>query len=183
MVMKQSNTRHKVKFSIYRIRSQLYCDDELVLALRINSVYIAIMKYIWASILLLLLVGGGFAFSSYLRLAHEEQLVATAQLRNRDRKEHLRTLVSAIKQYMSDHNKQAPGILDSTQKNICRTDVKVDCTDLVDLSKLTEEYLVTLPIDPLVSSGASTGYAIQIDGNIITVKAIYAEDEDVSISF
>jgi hypothetical protein len=53
----------------------------------------------------------------------------------------------------------------------------------VDLSKLTEEYLVTIPIDPLVLSGSSTGYAIRKESDIVIVDAPFAENEDISISF
>jgi len=141
------------------------------------------MKFVWASMFLVLLVASGLGFSNYLHLIQEERVTAVSQLRNRDRKEHLRTLVSAIKEYRSDHSTRLPEGIAHNRRLICRTDVESDCAGLVDLSKLTEEYLVTIPIDPLVLSGSSTGYAIRKESNLVIVDAPFAENEDISISF
>lgn len=141
------------------------------------------MKVLWSLFVLIIVVAGGLVFYRYLQAAEKERLAVVIQLRDRDRREHLRTLASAIKQYIVDHNGQLPGNVYENNKFICRTDIESDCMGLVDLSKLTDDYLVTLPIDPLVLTGASTGYSIRKERDLITVEATQAEKEDISISF
>lgn len=119
----------------------------------------------------------------YLLLIQEERETAVSDLRNSDRKQHIHTLSSAIQQYIVDHNGKLPGDFSEDEKYICRTDIESDCTGLIDLSDLTEDYLVTLPIDPLIISGSSIGYIIQKEQNSIIIKAPKAEYEEISISF
>ncbi|MDD5041023.1 MAG: hypothetical protein PHX87_00990 [Candidatus Peribacteraceae bacterium] len=140
------------------------------------------MRSLWVLLVLIVSLACGFVFFRYLHNMSAERMVAEFELRNSKRKEHLRTVISAIKEYKVDNNGFLPGKITEDDKYICRTDVEVDCTGLVDLSVLTKEYLVTLPIDPLVLSGASTGYTIRKEVNTISIAAPQAENEDMFIS-
>lgn len=98
----------------------------------------------------------------------EERVTLLRELHDTERKQHIRTILTAVQKYQSDTGGRLPAGISSEKRYICRSDVPVECTGLVNLSALTKNYLITLPLDPQYSSGASTGYRIfRENGNII----------------
>lgn len=90
--------------------------------------------------------------------------------RNAARKVDVNTIINGVYQFSLDNNGNLPsGLSTSTcstaTNNICKTTVATSsCTGFVDLSVLTqnEKYLVSIPIDPSISSAATgTGYFVR----------------------
>ncbi|MBI2033818.1 MAG: prepilin-type N-terminal cleavage/methylation domain-containing protein [Candidatus Liptonbacteria bacterium] len=90
--------------------------------------------------------------------------------RNAARKVDVNTIINGVYQYSLDNNGNLPsGLSTSTcstaTNNICKTSVATSsCTGFVDLSVLTqnEKYLVSIPIDPSISSASTgTGYFVR----------------------
>lgn len=114
-----------------------------------------------------------------------------AKSRDAERSTDVYTLLTAVHQYAVDHDGSYPDILDTTSREICKTD-SVSCTGLYDLSVLTtgQEYLVSIPQDPrcesdgLFCSVNGVGYFIQMtSGGKITVSAPYAEvGDEISVT-
>lgn len=95
-----------------------------------------------------------------------------ASARDAQRSSDVYAILSAVHQYAVDHEGELPGNLSEDYCEICRT-TSDSCIGLCDLSALTinEEYLVSMPIDPLCPiDGAycddnGTGYTIQVTEN------------------
>lgn len=91
--------------------------------------------------------------------------------RNAARKIDVNTIINGVYQYSLDNNGNLPSGLSTTTclttatNNICKTTIATSsCSGFVDLSVLTqnEKYLVSIPIDPSVSSVATgTGYFVR----------------------
>ena len=90
--------------------------------------------------------------------------------RNAARKVDVNTVINGVYQYSLDNNGNLPpGLSTSTcstaANNICKTSIATSsCSGFIDLSILTqnEKYLVSIPIDPSVSSVATgTGYFVR----------------------
>ncbi len=105
-----------------------------------------------------------------------------ADTRNAQRKVDVNTILNAIKQYQIDNNGHLPaesynpGITSNTTE-ICKTGAS-SCSSLIDMSDLTDsgKYLVSIPIDPSITSGDNTGYFVSSGGNRVTVTAPEAEN-------
>ena len=103
--------------------------------------------------------------------------------RNSQRKADVNTILNAVYQYTIDNNGTLPTIPTATcalvaTNEICKLTATGTCSTGVDLSVLTtnEKYLVSMPIDPTVSSANGTGYYItKSANNRITVCAPSAE--------
>ena len=90
--------------------------------------------------------------------------------RNATRKVDVNTIINGVYQFSLDNNGNLPSGLSTTTcstatNNICKTIIATSsCTNFVDLSVLTanEKYLVSIPIDPSISSVATgTGYFVR----------------------
>lgn len=92
-----------------------------------------------------------------LAINPSRQLAVT---RNSQRFMDVNNIHKAVYQYAIDKG-SLPATIGSTPIEICRSGAS-DCTGLVDLSGLTNDstYLVSIPIDPRVSSPNGTGYVI-----------------------
>lgn len=98
----------------------------------------------------------------------------------------IENILSAVHQYVVDHQGAFPAGLDTTEKQIgtatsgcalcdgpCCVGGDADCTDF---SGDLERYLKVLPFDPENGSAELTRYSIQLDGNnLVTVTACDAE--------
>ena len=97
-----------------------------------------------------------------------------AESRNDQRQVDVRTILSALEQYMSEHNNNTPDVIinylatedcpnQPDTDEICATGAE-DCTGLLDFSALTanQKYLAQLPIDPHggFRNANATGYGI-----------------------
>lgn len=112
------------------------------------------------------------------------------QANNAERMAHVNTILNAVHQYAIDNKGLIPDTIQSASNcegeefyAICKTDY-ADCTGRTDLSALTNsgKYLVALPENPGLATGASTAYNVIQDANgRVTVCAPYAYD-DVTIS-
>jgi hypothetical protein len=103
---------------------------------------------------------------------------STASSRNKQRKDLLNQLQTALIQYKKEHG-NLPVQLGAANSEIC-TSYGAYCKQvhLVDLSFLTTEgdYVPTMPMDPLGGKGAwASGFFIQKHGNNITLSAPEAE--------
>ncbi len=113
--------------------------------------------------------------------------LSTMQLsdaRNAQRRADVNTILNGVYQYAIDNNGKLPPEISMTETEICRSDIKVDCTGLVDLKLLNEMYLVSTPRDPQASTATSTKYTIfkNNDGRI-TVSAPSTEgDKKISVT-
>lgn len=96
-----------------------------------------------------------------------------AKSRDSQRVTDVYSIISAIHQYSLDNEDTFPETISGEEVEICKTE-SITCTSLVDLSVLTtnEEYLPTIPIDPLCSdggnehcSGGGTGYYVKLSEN------------------
>lgn len=104
----------------------------------------------------------------------EEQLADT---RNTQRVSDVNTIINAVYRYAIEHNGSLPLNITTMQTEICATGG--DCTDLVDLSVLTDNgtYIVGIPADPTGATTDGVGYEIIKDANgRITVTAPDAEN-------
>ncbi|MBI4034755.1 type II secretion system protein [Candidatus Saccharibacteria bacterium] len=100
-----------------------------------------------------------------------------ADSRNSQRQSDINTIVNGIYQYSIDNNGNLPAGITTTTTDICVTGA-ADCTDLVDLSVLTNngKYLVAIPKDPQTGDATNTNYAVKKDANgRVTVNAPDAE--------
>ena len=107
-----------------------------------------------------------------------------AETRNSQRWADVNTILNAVYQYSIDNNGSIPSSITTTEAEICADGVApADCvTDsLVDLSVLTasEEYIVSIPIDPsgsVVASDNGVGYnALSTANDRVTISAPQAE--------
>ena len=106
--------------------------------------------------------------------------------RNAQRKVDVNTILNAVSQYKIDNSGDFPEGITSSSTEICKTDAS-SCSDLVDLSELTEDekYLVSMPYDPRSSTDNGTGYEIYASPNgRITVTAVQTEllDQDITVT-
>ena len=117
------------------------------------------------------------------------QQFATA--RDAQRQSDVYAIMNALHQYALDNEGAFPDVLTTDELEICRTD-SVSCTDLYDLSELTDSelYLVTMPVDPQcpASGGANcsengTGYYVGLtEGGRVMVNAYGAEGDEISVT-
>ena len=70
--------------------------------------------------------------------------------RDAQRQTDVLAIMNAVYQYATDNGGTFPGGLSTDEYEICRTGEE-DCTDMYDLSDLTDNqlYLVSIPLDPL----------------------------------
>jgi len=68
----------------------------------------------------------------------------------------------------------------STAPATCAVTGTASCVQLNEL--VTDGYLGSLPIDPENPDGTLTGYSVQNNGGIITVKACNAEGSEISVT-
>lgn len=82
------------------------------------------------------------------------------------------TILNALQQYAVDHGGSFPDNLSTDSYEICRTGAE-DCTDMYDLSALTDNgtYLVSIPMDPLCDTDNGdcdpngVGYQLNLTSN------------------
>lgn len=81
--------------------------------------------------------------------------------RNAQRWSDTNTILNAVYQYYIEEGKLPEEITDSA-KEICKTGAS-SCTDLIDLSDLTDDetFIVSIPTDPTGSSTNGAGYEIK----------------------
>lgn len=105
-------------------------------------------------------------------------------VRDTERKTDLLTIMNGVYQYATDNSGAFPSTITTDELEICKTGAE-DCTDLVDLSVLTDNslYLIELPIDPACADEevgecdeSGTGYYINLTDNGRIY--IYANGED-----
>lgn len=132
----------------------------------------------------LLLVIGIIAILSGMVIAALSPARQLGSSRDAKRAADVNTIINAVYQYSIDHQGLLPATIPSgTLRQICRTGA-VDC-DEVNLSVLTDTYLVSIPIDPRApESGTGTSYFIRRDSNgRLTITAPLAEgDEPIAIT-
>lgn len=103
-----------------------------------------------------------------------------AEARNSQRSSNVLSIIFAVRTYATDHGGALPTSISGTQTEICATNA-ASCTGLVDLSVLTanQTYMANMPKDPDCdnpnSCGNGTGYAILTMNNIVHVKSMRAE--------
>lgn len=111
--------------------------------------------------------------------------------RDADRLSDVYTLLNAIHQYAADNDGAFPSTITSSTTEICRLDDFESCTNLINLSVLTDDeaYLVSLPLDPLcdVEDGYcdqdGIGYRVNITtGGHIHIVAPGAENITIDIT-
>ena len=97
-----------------------------------------------------------------------------AQANNSQRWSNVNAILNAVHQYGVDNRGQYPGTITSSSTEICRTDIaSPDCTGLIDLSSLVPTYVVNMPTDPSITTGANgTGYTIMLTGSTTTGQRI-----------
>lgn len=107
------------------------------------------------------------------------------QARNSHRWNDVNSILTAIHQYSVDNNGSFPAAITTSQRQLgtCISGGDTACsgadTDCMDLSSYLERYLITMPIDPLGTTG-TTKYSVQKNSfGEITVKACAAEDGQV----
>ncbi len=105
-----------------------------------------------------------------------------SQSRDAVRRQDVRTILSAVMQYVVDNNGSYPSGIDSTAGTVqilgtggaggCSGDIGANCLDAgtvddcLDLSgDLVDEYLAEIPADPNVGSAANTYYSINKTAN------------------
>lgn len=147
--------------------------------MNIHTQYIQGKKgYTVFELLLVLVVIALLVLYMILRFQYINLLPLT---RNSERKSEVQELMNALYQYDID-NKEFPKGIEEYPKDICRLHVEKDCQGLLYLQDLVNDqrYLVSLPIDPSVNQGITTGYQIQrtAEGRII-VSAPLAENDEV----
>ena len=103
-----------------------------------------------------------------------------ADARNATRKTDIHGIGIAVANYALDKGVYPTTITD-TQTEICRQDA-ADCTDLIDLSVLTDAmlYLSNMPEDPKFATDNGTGYDISVNAaGYVIVVAPNAEKGEV----
>jgi prepilin-type N-terminal cleavage/methylation domain-containing protein len=101
--------------------------------------------------------------------------------RNAKRQSDVNSILNAVYQYVIDNERLPAGIPTGAPAEICRTSEGA-CAYGVDLSVLSGAYLVSIPIDPQITTGTGTHYFIKQDNNgRLTVTAPHAEN-DATIS-
>lgn len=103
----------------------------------------------------------------------------SADLRNQQRREDVKNILTAVRSYASDHNGNWPDTITDNETEICSE--KLDCNGLVKLKNdLVPKYLNDLPIDPkfVQENTSSIGYSIYYSSKIkqIVVLSPYAEN-------
>ena len=100
------------------------------------------------------------------------------------------SIVQALYQYAADNEGDFPAGLNTTDREICRTDA-TDCAGLYDFSDLTdnETYMITIPLDPqceLVShvcSDNGTGYFAGLTASgRVTISASSSENRLINFT-
>lgn len=108
--------------------------------------------------------------------------------RNTQRKSDVTTILNGIYQYSLDNDGNVPSGITSTATEVCATGA-TPCTSLVDLTALTTNgtYLVAIPEDPQngtpgCNTTNGTGYEVSTTNGRITVEAMCAENETISVT-
>lgn len=113
-----------------------------------------------------------------------------ADSRNTQRKSDVTTILNGIYQYSLDNNGELPTDVEAaaTPTEVCATGAAA-CTSLVDLSVLTTNgtYLVAIPEDPQngttgCNTTDGTGYEVSTANGRVTVSAMCAEGETISVT-
>ena len=129
----------------------------------------------------LLLVIGIIAILAAIVIVAINPTKQLGDARNAQRRADVNTVLNAVYQYSIDNNGNLPSTITTTETEICKSGVNVDCTGLINLNTLTGSYVVALPNDPQAATATSTKYTIFKNGNRVTVKAPSAE-QNASIS-
>jgi len=108
----------------------------------------------------LLLVIGIIAILAAIVIVAINPTKQLGDARNAQRRSDVNTVLNAVYQYAIDNNGNLPASITTTATAICRSDVGISCSGLVNLNVLTGSYLVALPIDPQSSTATSTNYTI-----------------------
>jgi type IV pilus assembly protein PilA len=128
----------------------------------------------------LLLVIGIIAILAAIVIVAINPTKQLGDARNAQRRADVNTILNAVYQYSLDNSGNLPSTITTSETEICKSGVTVDCTGLINLNMLTGAYVVALPNDPQTgSTGNSTQYSIFKSGNRITVKAPDAEQNAV----
>jgi len=100
-----------------------------------------------------------------------------SESRNSQRWVDVNTILNGVYQYSIDAH-HIPNTIDTDQTEICKTGG--DCTDLIDLSVLTDDetYLTAIPTDPTGASTDGAGYEIKKSAN--QRVTVYAPDAELS---
>jgi len=111
-----------------------------------------------------------------------------AESRNAQRRADVNTILSAVYQYTIDGN-ALPTDITTTATEICAVNPETtanECDSLVDLNALlvNEEYLVSIPLEPVAASRATnaTGYDISASANGRVTVAADGAEESATIS-
>ncbi|TSC58981.1 MAG: hypothetical protein Greene041619_162 [Candidatus Peregrinibacteria bacterium Greene0416_19] len=131
----------------------------------------------------LLLVIGIIAILASIVIVAINPTKQLASARNAQRHSDVNTVINAVYQYAIDKN-NLPSTITTTETAVCRSgQTPAGC---VNLNMLTGTYLVSVPIDPQLSSNTGTGYTgytIKQDANKrVTVNAPRVESPETSIS-
>ncbi|MBU2258998.1 hypothetical protein KKC44_00145 [Patescibacteria group bacterium] len=139
-----------------------------------------ILKLLAAFLLIAGLISVAVYFYDQNFKAQREDILI--EIRDFDRTSHVNTLAGALGQYRSDHDGKLPLAID-TEGNVCRVDIYSDCSGLIDLGFLLEDYLVAIPVDPLADEGPSSDYSLQIGEDYsIHINAPRAESGPIAVT-
>jgi type IV pilus assembly protein PilA len=123
----------------------------------------------------LLLVIGIIAILAAIVIVAINPTKQLGDARNAQRRADVNTVLNAVYQYSIDNNGNLPTTITTTETEICKSGVNVDCTALINLNVLTGSYIVALPADPQTATATSTNYTIVKASNRITVASPGAE--------
>lgn len=111
----------------------------------------------------LLLVIGIIAILAAIVIVAINPTKQLGDARNAQRRSDVNTILNAVYQYSIDNQGNLPLAITTAATPICKIGVApATCTTdgLINLSVLTGSYIVSLPVDPSVTSGNSTNYTI-----------------------
>lgn len=102
-----------------------------------------------------------------------------AKIRNAKRKTDLESIVIAIHQYAADNGGDFPLGLSNKSKEICKN-LTNSCSGMLDLSILSiNNYLQSVPYDPLAKEGNASGYIVNINQfNRVVSSSKFAEGQE-----
>ncbi len=116
------------------------------------------------TIMELILVFGVIAILASVAVLWINPNTQLANARNEQRKQDMNAILAAFYQYALQHDGKFPMQLPSKDQEICRgqanwpAGVSNDCKGLFSLESLTGSFLVTIPMDPLLSTSAYAKY-------------------------